>query len=313
MSRKQLVSIVIPGLNEEENIPILQRELASALVNLNYEFEFIFVDNASADKTGELVKEICKKDSRWKYIKFSRNFTVEMSITAGYRYAKGEAMIVLYSDLQDPPSLIPKFLEKWNEGYEVVYGVRTVRPGEPAWRNVLVKWVYHLVAWLSDVPIPRNTGDFRLISAQVRDALMRCGEYNRYMRGLIAWLGFKQIGIDYERQPRLHGTSKAPALDLIFFTFGAISSFSLKPLRMFTMIGVSILFLCVLTLPFYISGYFWGAPPRGVTTIIGLLIIGIGLNSLGFGILGEYLGRTYGEVKNRPLYVVSETVNIDES
>ena len=308
---KRLVSIIIPAFNEEENIPLVRKELLSVINHLPYGFEFIFVDNNSTDRTAELVKEICAEDRRWKYIRFSRNFTTEMSITAGYHFAHGNAIIVLYSDLQDPPEVIPRFLEKWEEGYDIVYGVRTVRPGEPKWRNFVIKCVYKLIAWFSDVPIPVNAGDFRLISRQVRDALGQCPEYNRYMRGLIAWLGFNQIGVEYERRPRVAGQSKAPFWDLVLFTLGAISSFSLKPLRIFTFMGFSILAICSVALPVYVSGYFWGSPPKGTTTIIGLLIIGIGLNSLGIGILGEYLGRTYVEVKRRPLYLIKETMNIN--
>jgi dolichol-phosphate mannosyltransferase len=138
---------------------------------------------------------LCARDERWRYLRFSRNFTVEMSITAGYHFAQGDAMIVLYSDLQDPPDVIPRFLDKWQEGWDVVYGVRTHRPGDPAWRNASVKLAYRLIAWSAEMPIPKDTGDFRLITRQVRDALDQCGETNRYMRGLIAWLGFRQTGI----------------------------------------------------------------------------------------------------------------------
>ena len=191
------VSIVIPARNEEDNIPRLEVELLAVVDSLPYECEFIVVDNDSEDRTGELVKTICARDPRWKYVRFSRNFTGEMSMTAGYRLASGEAIIVLYSDLQDPPEVIPKLLEKWREGYDVVYGVRTVRPGEPFWKNLAAHWVYRIVAWTSDVPIPTDAGDFRLITRQVRDALEQCGEYNRYMRGLIAWLGFRQVGVPY--------------------------------------------------------------------------------------------------------------------
>lgn len=307
-----LISIVIPARNEEESIPRLEAELQAVVEALPYDFEFIVVDNDSADQTGQLVKAICARDPRWKYLRFSRNFTVEMSITAGYRVAQGDAIIVLYSDLQDPPAVIPRFLEKWQEGYDVVYGVRTVRPGEPGWRNLAVHIVYRVIAWASDVPIPADAGDFRLITRQVRDALEQCGEYNRYLRGLIAWLGFRQIGIPYERHSRQAGESKAPFWELVFFTFNAITSFSLKPLRFFTLMGVALLFISSLALPVYVILYLIGSPPPGITTIIALLLVAIGLNSLGIGILGEYLGRTYAEVKRRPLYLVKETVNLPD-
>ncbi|PYS50872.1 MAG: hypothetical protein DMF68_05980 [Acidobacteria bacterium] len=151
-----LVSIVIPALNEEGNITRLEKELLAVVNTLPYRFEFIVVDNSSTDQTGELFKTICARDPRWKYLRFSRNFTVEMSITAGYHYSSGDAIIVLYSDLQDPPDVIPKFLEKWREGYDVVYGVRTVRTGDARWRNRAVKIAYRLIGWFSDVPIPND-------------------------------------------------------------------------------------------------------------------------------------------------------------
>jgi glycosyltransferase involved in cell wall biosynthesis len=308
-----LVSIVIPALNEEGNVPRLEQELLAVVESLPYAFEFIVIDNSSTDRTGELFKAICARDERWKYLRFSRNFTVEMSITAGYHYSTGDAIIVLYSDLQDPPEVIPGFLEKWREGYDVVYGVRTVRPGDAAWRNKAVKIAYRLIGWFSDVPIPNDAGDFRLITRQVRDALERCPEQNRYMRGLIAWLGFQQVGIHYERKARKAGKSKAPFFELLFFVFSAITTFSLRPLRLFTLMGTIILALSMVAAFVYALLWFTGSPPPGITTIIVLLLVAIGLNSIGIGILGEYVGRTYAESKRRPLYVVQEAVNIEPS
>lgn len=311
-NRLPLVSIVIPARNEEGNIARLQTELLAAVAGLPYEFEFIVIDNASEDQTGGLVKAICARDPRWKYMRFSRNFSVEMSITAGYRAANGQAIIVLYSDLQDPPEVIPRFLQKWKEGFDVVYGVRQVRPGEPVWRNLLVKYVYRTIVWAAEVPIPLDAGDFRLITKEVRDALEQCDEYNRYLRGLIAWLGFRQIGIPYARRARYSGVSKAPFWEMVFFAFNGITSFSLKPLRLFTIFGGLVLGVSGVAILIYTILFLTGSPPPGITTIIVLLIIAIGLNSFGIGVLGEYLGRTYSEVKRRPLYIVSETVNLPE-
>lgn len=305
-----LVSIIIPVLNEEETMPRLERELLAVIEPLPYRFEFIAVDNHSTDRTGAMVKELCARDPRWRYLRFSRNFTVEMSITAGYHFAQGEAMIVLYSDLQDPPEVIPRFLEKWREGYDVVYGVRTHRPGDPTWRNISVKMAYRLIAWCAEMPIPKDTGDFRLITRPVRDALEQCPETNRYMRGLIAWLGFRQTGIHYERRSREAGGSKAPFWHTLFFTFNAMTSFSLKPLRMFLLLGfIMIGFSCFGALAYSLLWLLGYAPP-GITTLIVLVLLNIGLNSLGIGILGEYLGRTYSEVKHRPLYIIQETMNL---
>ncbi len=303
---RELISIIIPARNEEENIERLESELLAATGCLPYDFEFIVIDNASVDRTADKTKRICDRDARWKYIRFSRNFTVEMSLTAGYHLARGQAMIVLYSDLQDPPEMIAPFIKKWKEGFDVVYGVRTVRPGDSPWRNVMVRWAYRLIHWFSEVPIPRDAGDFRLITSQVRDALEECTEYNRYLRGLVAWLGFRQIGIPYERRPRTHGVSNAPFWDTFFFTLNAITSFSMKPLRMFLFVGSGILLLCCLAIFIYSFMWLIGSPPAGITTLIVLGLAGIGLNSVGIGILGEYIGRIYFETKSRPKYVIQE-------
>jgi polyisoprenyl-phosphate glycosyltransferase len=303
---KELISIIIPARNEEKNIDLLERELLAITESLPFDFEFIVIDNASIDLTGPKIKSICDRDPRWKYIRFSRNFTVEMSLTAGYHEAHGDAMVVLYSDLQDPPEIIPRFIEKWKEGYDVVYGVRTVRPGDPTWRNFMIRFAYRLIRWFSEVPIPADAGDFRLVTRQVRDALEECGEYNRYMRGLIAWLGFRQIGIPYERRPRLYGTSKAPFYETFLFTINAVTSFSVKPLRLFTFMGVGILLVSFLAVFVYAVLWLTGSPPPGITTLIVLGFLGIGINSLGVGILGEYIGRIYAETKSRPKYIYQE-------
>ena len=306
-----MISVVIPAFNEEANIPRLEQELLAAVEPLPYLFEFIVIDNGSSDLTSELVKDICARDSRWKYLRFSRNFTVEMSITAGYHYASGDAIVVIYSDLQDPPHVISQFIEKWQDGYDVVYGIRTVRPGDPAWRNAAVKISYRVIGWFSDLHIPNDAGDFRLISRSVRDALEQCPEKNRYMRGLIAWLGFKQIGVTYERAPRTAGKSNAPLFDLILFVFNAITSFSLRPLRLFTLMGMLMLLVSVIAAIVYAVLWLTVSAPPGITTIIVLLFAAIGINSIGIGLLGEYVGRTYAESKRRPLYVVQEAVNIE--
>ena len=308
---RPLVTIVIPARNEESNLARVEREVCEVTDSLPYRFEFIVVDNASTDRTPEIARAICARDPRWKYIRFSRNFNVEASITAGYHHARGEAIIVLYSDLQDPPSVIPAFLAKWREGFDVVYGTRTKRPGDAAWRNVAVKIAYRLIGWCSDVPIPRDTGDFRLITKRVRDALEECGEYNRYMRGMIAWLGFRQTGVPYERLPRLAGESNAPFWALVAFAFNAITSYSLKPLRMFTIFGFVVMTAAVIAAAVYATLAILGHPPAGITTLIVLAWIGIGLQSLGIGILGEYVGKTYAEVKGRPLYLIEETRNLE--
>ncbi len=307
-SPKKLISIVIPARNEELNIAPLEEQVLKATENLPYHFEYIVVDNRSTDRTGELVKEICSRDARWKYIRFTRDFTSESSITAGYHYSKGDAIIVLYSDLQDPPSMISRFLEKWEQGYDVVYGVRTVRRGDPAWRNFLTKIFYRLINSLADINIPLDTGDFRLIDKKVRNALESFGEYNRYMRGIIAWVGFNQTGILYERQPRTAGVSKGPFWHILLYALTAITSFSIQPLRIFLVAGIGITALSLAAIIINLFSYFIGKPVAGLTTLFILSFLGIGINSFGIGLLGEYLGRTYFETKRRPIYLVDEII-----
>ena len=307
---KKLITIIIPARNEAGNMARVEAEMNALADSQPDDFEFIIIDNASTDDTGRLAAELCQRDKRWKYIRFSRNFSVEGSITAGYEHANGDAMVVLYSDLQDPPDVIPRFIEKWKQGYDVVYGVRTVRAGDPKWRNAAAWLAYRLIAWLSDVPIPKDTGDFRLISSRVRDAIMRMGEVNRYMRGMIAWVGFKQVGVEYQRQPRKTGRSNAPLVDILLFTFNAITSFSLRPLRLFTLFGFMVLALSFLLAIVYVTLWLRGSPPPGLTTLIVLVLAGLGVNSLGIGILGEYIGRTFSEAKRRPIYVIEESLNL---
>jgi polyisoprenyl-phosphate glycosyltransferase len=310
--RNELISIVIPAKNEEQNIAMLEKSVIEVVDLLPYKFEFIVIDNRSTDFTGNLVKEICNRDKRWKYVRFSRDFTVEGSITAGYHYAKGDAIIVLYSDLQDPPTVIPRFLEKWKEGFDVVYGVRTVRRGDPAWRNFMAKLAYRIINVMAEVNIPVDAGDFRLIDRKVRDALESFNESNRYMRGLISWLGFRQTSVIYERQPRLGGVSKGPFWHVLFYTLNAITSFSIQPLRAFLFAGGVLTILSFAAIILNVILYFIGKPVPGLTTIFVLSFFAIGINSFGIGLLGEYIGRTYFETKRRPNYIVDELVGFEE-
>jgi polyisoprenyl-phosphate glycosyltransferase len=309
---RRLVSIVIPAKDEEDNIDPLAGELDECLVGLDYDFEFIVIDNGSTDATEDRVRALCARDARWKYVRLSRDFGVESSITAGYRLATGDAIIVLYSDRQDPPQLIPEFLKKWSEGYDVVYGVRTARTGDPRWRNAFAHVGYRVVGALAEVDIPKNAGDYRLISRRVRDALDACGEYNRYMRGLTAWLGFRQAGVEYRRRPRFAGRSKAPLTSILAFSLNAVTSFSIRPLRLFTLVGLVLVAISLVAIPAYVLLALIGNPPPGITTLIVLVLFGFGINTLGIGVLGEYVGRTYAETKRRPLYVIADSVNVDD-
>ena len=310
----QRISVIVPVLNEQEVIGDTYQRLTSILESLLMPFEVIVVDNGSTDATPQIVASISQTDSRWKYLRLSRNFGYQNSITAGMLAASGDAMMVMDADLQDPPELIPEFISKWQQGYDIVYGVREKRTGESPIRIKLTMMAMRLITWMSDeVKLPAHSGDFRLITRRVRDAFARLTETNRYVRGMIHWLGFRQIGIPYVRQGRTRGTSKANPLYLFNFTLNAIFNFSIKPLRMFSLLGLCVLAFTFLLGVFYIAMRFLNSPPHGITSILLLLLFGLGIHSLGIGILGEYIAKIYAESKQRPLWLVEYTLNIDQS
>jgi dolichol-phosphate mannosyltransferase len=306
-----LITVLVPARDEEANIPRLREELGSVIDPMPYRFEVILVDNDSSDRTGELVKAICREDPRWKYVRLSRNFGAEASISAGYRCAVGDAVVVLYSDLQDPPELIGEFLAKWEAGFDVVYGVQTARAGEPALNTWLVRRAYRVIAAMSEVRIPPDASDFRLLTREVVDALDELPERSRYLRGMIAWLGFRQVGIPYERRPRTAGVSKSSRGFLIRFLLDAITSFSLRPLR-FTALLAGLLSTL---------GVAWGAvlAARAIAghspssaSLLGLLIVALAaLNAIGLWLISEYVGRIHQESRRRPLYMIAEAVNTE--
>ncbi len=278
---------------------------------LPYDHEVIVIDNDSVDRTGQVAAELCARDPRWRYIKFSRNFNVEISITAGLRFARGDAAIVLFSDLQDPPEAIVDFTKKWEEGFDVVYGIVRARTGDPLWKSLAAKLLYKIIHALSDVEITPNATDFRLFSRKAIDAMNRLGERNRYSRGLAHWIGFKSFGIIYDRRPREAGRSKAPFFYLINIAVNAITCFTIKPLQIFSMLGCFSAVGTVLLALVYLASYIFVFTIPGLTTIYLLLLANLTVMLLGFGILGEYVGRTYLEAKQRPLFLVERTINAE--
>lgn len=307
----QLFTLVVPILNEEEALPHTYQHLNCVLEKLDLPFEVIAVDNGSSDSTPQIMADICRRDARWKYLRLSRNFGYQNSITAGMLAAQGDAIMVIDADLQDPPELIPQFIEKWREGYDIVYGVREKRTGESPLRVIPTMAAMRIITWMSDdIKLPLHSGDFRLITRRVRDAFAQLGETNRYVRGLIHWLGYRQIGIAYERQGRTRGQSKVNPAWLIGFMLNAVFSFSIKPLRMFSLLGVAVLAAtCVLSVV-YAAMSFITSPPRGITTVLILLLVNLGVMSLGIGVLGEYIAKIYAESKRRPLWLVDYTLNL---
>jgi dolichol-phosphate mannosyltransferase len=307
-------SLVVPVLNEQEVIRDTYTSLNPVLQGLELPFEVVIVDNGSTDETPLILAEICAQDRRWKYIRLSRNFGYQNSITAGMLAARGEAIMVIDADLQDPPELIPEFVAKWREGYDIVYGVREKRTGESRWRIIPTMLALRFITWMSDdVKLPMHSGDFRLITRRVRDAFAQLPETNRYVRGMIHWLGFRQAAIPYVRRGRLKGRTKMNFPHLVGFTLNAIFNFSIKPLRMFSVFGLSILALtAVLGLVYLVMG-FLTSPPPGITTVLMLLLMNLGVLSVGIGILGEYVAKIYAESKRRPLWLVDYTLNLDDA
>jgi dolichol-phosphate mannosyltransferase len=311
-SESSLFSVVVPVLNEQEALPRTYATLTRILEGMGMPYEVVVTDNGSSDSTPEVMRGICSRDRRWKFIRLSRNFGYQNSITAGMMAASGDAILVIDADLQDPPELIPQFVEKWQEGYDIVYGVREKRTGESALRVIPTMLAMRFITWMSDeVKLPLHSGDFRLITRRVRDAFAQLPETTRYVRGMIHWLGFKQVGIPYVRVGRTQGQTKVNLPYLAGFMFNAVFNFSVKPLRMFSLFGLGVLGLTGLLAVVYLVMSFVTAPPPGITTVLLLLLINLGVLSLGIGILGEYIAKIYHESKRRPLFLIDYTLNFE--
>ena len=312
-----LVSVVSPVFCEEESILEFYSRVVAVIERIEpvLQFELVLVNDGSTDGSGEVMRKIAEKDQRVKVIALSRNFGHQIAITAGLDYAKGDAIVLIDSDLQDPPEVIEQMIEKWREGFDVVYGQRVRREGEAAFKLVTAKLFYRLVNALSEVDLPVDTGDFRLLDRKVANALRNVREENRYIRGLVAWLGFSQAAVQYERQPRYGGTTKFTLQRMIRFALDAVTSFSEKPLRLAAQVGVLSTVLSVVVALWILIGKIT-SPERSVPGFASLILVMLffgGLQMLFIGVLGEYVGRIYRETKARPLYVVADTVNLPES
>jgi len=310
--RKRLISICVPVFNEESNIEPLYSALLPIMDQLSerYEFELLFTDNHSTDRTFEALEQLAQRDVRVRAIRFSRNFGFQRSIATSYANARGDAAIQIDCDLQDPPALILDFVRKWEEGYKVVYGVRNMR--REGWgMNVVRKTFYRIIDWLSEDELPLDAGDFRLVDRCILDELQKFEDNQPYLRGAIAALGFDQIGIPYNRAERQRGKSKFSFGELIGLALDGILNHSVVPLRIATYLGLTISVITFLGLVGYAIGrLFLGKdwPPGFATTII-LILGSLSLNALFLGIIGEYLGRIYRQVKRRPLTIVERELN----
>ena len=304
-------SVIIPMYNEQEVIKESYRRLDGVMRPLGEEYELIFVNDGSRDKTMEIMLEIAKNDKHVKIVDFARNFGHQTAVTAGMKYSSGDAVVIIDADLQDPPELIPGMLEKWKEGYEVVYGKRLTREGETKFKLFTAKAFYKVINSLSGNMIPMDTGDFRLIDRAVVDAMNAMPEHNRFLRGMGSWVGFRQYAYEYKRDERWAGTTKYPLKKMIKLAKDGIISFSSKPLEMLGFLGCAISGLCFLWLLVLIILAICGVFFMQWQLIVSFMGIFAGIILIGMGILGEYIGRIYDEAKGRPLYTVLRTINFD--
>lgn len=300
-------SIVIPAYNEELVVEESYKRLKAVMDTTNEEYELIFVNDGSRDKTCELLSKICDEDKNVKMIDFSRNFGHQTAITAGMDNSSGQAVVVIDADLQDPPEVILQMIEKWKEGYDVVYGKRGKRKGETFFKLFTAKMFYRFLKSMTSVDIPVDTGDFRLIDRRVCDELRTLTEKNRYVRGLVSWVGFKQTDVTYVREERFAGETKYPLKKMIKFAMDGLTAFSYKPLKLSTYLGFllsagSVIYLIIALI---LNGCGIASIPAWACALsIPLFFNGVILMML--GIMGEYIGRIYDESKNRPLYIIKE-------
>lgn len=317
---KRTITILLPAYNEEANLPEAIRRVSCIAMQLeaNYIFEFIVLDNASRDRTGVIGKAQCAADPRWKYICYSRNFGAEASLLAGLDHAAGDAVITVFSDLQDPPEKIPEMIRLWEAGNEVVYGIVQDRSDGSLLKTIGARVAYKFISQLSDCDIPANATDFRLLDRRVVNILRQMREPDRYLRGLVHWVGFRQADFTYDRAPRFAGRSSVNLMFCIQFALHAIVCFSARPLDFSIFFGaiftaasflLSLIYICLRIFPLDFVPH---APP-GITTIFLLVLFTLGTQSMFLGIIGQYVGRIYNQGKLRPLYIISTCIGVSDN
>lgn len=300
-------SIIAPIYNEIDNLPLLYRRVTDVMDSTAEPWELILVDDGSTDGSTDKIRELAAADDRVRPVIFARNFGHQIAITAGWDYARGGAVVIIDADLQDPPEVILELVKKWKEGYEVVYAVRAEREGESWFKKFTASMFYRIIYRITDVKIPVDTGDFRLMDRKVVDVLKQMKERHRFPRGMSAWVGFKQIGVEYKRAARNAGVTKYPFKKMLRLALNAITGFSYFPLQVATFFGfisagVSILAIPVVAILRLAGSHFFEGQ---TTTLVSVLFLG-GVQLISLGILGEYIGRLYDEAKGRPLYIVRD-------
>lgn len=310
------ISVVIPMYYEEEVAKECYEKVSKVLKSLKekYDYEIIFVNDGSKDKTLEILEDIAKDDKRAKIISFSRNFGHQAAVTAGLKEVSGDAIVIIDADLQDPPELIPQMLELWEQGNEVIYGKRKTRKGESAFKLLTAKMFYKTLNALSDVEIPKDTGDFRLVDRKVVDVINSLPEHNKFLRGLFSWVGFKQEAYEYERQERYAGKTKYPLKKMLKLASDGIISFSTKPLKLVGALGIVSIIISIILLIYALISYIFklNQLSAGWTSIIVAVTFFAGVQLLSLWIISEYIGRIYDESKGRPQYIVDKKINFDK-
>lgn len=298
-------SIIVPVYNEEEVLQEFYRRMRAVCDSLDGDYELIFVNDGSTDRSLTILREFRAQNPNVKIMSFSRNFGHQAAITAGIDHASGDAVVIIDADLQDPPEVVPQLIEKWKEGYGVVYGQRSARKGETFFKKATAAMFYRILKWMTKYPIPENVGDFRLMDRKVVAALRSMREYHRFIRGLVPWVGFKQSGVAFVRDARYAGETKYPFRKMLKFAIDGITSFSIVPLRMTMYLGF---FVVVATLIFavwaLVAQFVFHATIQGWASLMVTILFLGGVQLLMIGVLGEYIGRIYEEVKKRPLYII---------
>jgi len=313
MSEKPELSVVIPAYNEESNVATMYERVVVALDDVVDGLEILYVDDGSADTTWERVAELAAADPRVRGLRFARNFGHQAALTAGVDAARGKAVVIIDGDLQDPPEVIPEMVARWREGFEVVYGQREGREGETWFKLATAKLFYRILRGITNVEIPVDTGDFRLMGPRAVEAFRALPERNRFIRGLVSWIGFPQVAVRYTRRAREVGETKFPVRRMLRFALDGITSFSFFPLRIATWTGFAVSLFAflyiVVVLVLKVAGVSW----LGYTSLMAAILFLGGVQLLMIGIIGEYLGRIFDEVKRRPLYLIGERTDEEGS
>lgn len=310
---KKKISVVIPMYYEEKVVEECFKRVKECLEKLdNYDFEIIFVNDGSRDKTLELLEKIASQEQRVKVISFSRNFGHQAAVTAGLKYVTGDAIVIIDSDLQDPPELIPDMIKLWEDGNEVIYGKRKSRKGESAFKLLSAKMFYKTLNALSDVEIPKDTGDFRLVDRKVVDTINLFPEHNKFLRGLFSWVGYKQCAFEYERKERFAGETKYPLKKMLKLAADGIISFSTKPLKIMGMLGIFAIIVSMLLLVYALISYGLKLNhlSAGWTSIMVAITFFAGVQLTSIWVMSEYIGRIYDETKQRPQYIIDKKINL---